>query len=927
MSQHGHSAHGPVHGGRNFRTRPGELRCEYAVDPLGVDARRPRLSWQTPVEPYGYRQSAYQVVVGASVAVLRIGGELLWDSGKVASERSVNVPYAGRALASGERCCWRVRTWDWEDHASAWSEAAWFELGLLEADDWRGDWIAAERGISAPLLRTEFTLAAAPTRARVYLSGLGYYELRINGAKVGRQVLDPASSYYHNDLELELDARVLYASHDVTGPLRAGRNAVGVMLGNGWYAAEADVPPSPSHRQPYGERPQLLLQLEVALTDGEPVRLASGTGWKAYAGPVRYNDYSHGESYDARLEQPGWDTPGYDDSGWSTAQEVAAPSGSLRAQPLPASEVVETRSAQRVLRPRDGVAVYDFGQNFSGWSRLRVQGERGTRVVLKHGARVYGDGSLDARSNLYDLHCTHVARQRDSYTLKGAGVEEWEPRFTLHGFRYVEVSGWPGTPRPEQVEGRVVRNAVEQVGSFRCSNELLNRIHEAAVWTFASSLHGFPQDAADRSERVGWLGDPILEDYMYNFDTAQFWAKWSDDLGDSQRPDGKLPVISPLHWRGSTHDPYGDCPVWWSSYAVIAWSLYWFYDDQRVLARHAAGIGRLVAYLGTRAQQHIVEFGLGDHMEPQADGTTSSSPRHTPPALTSTAYYYFDARVASRAAEIAGRSAEARRYAALAEEIRTAFNRRFLDSESNQYSTGSQTSNALPLALGLVPRERVEAVLANLIREIEENHAGHLSTGMLGTNALVNVLPRHGAAELMYRIATQTTFPSWGYMIERGATTLWESWSDLREEKLSLNMKLLGSVEKFFYRDLAGIRATAPGFREAAIEPQVVSDLEWARAHLRTVRGEFAVHWRRGADAFELDITIPGNVTAAVTLPKLGLSQVKVSEGERGIWASGATVTTVQGIDDCAENAENITLRAGSGSYRLRLTGRPARCS
>ena len=252
--------------------------------------------------------------------------------------------------------------------------AAWFELGLLEADDWQGAWIAAERGISAPLLRTEFTLAAAPARARVYLSGLGYYELRINGAKVGRRVLDAASSYYHNDLDLELGARVLYASHDVTGHLRAGRNAIGAMLGNGWYAAEADVPPSPRHRQPYGARPQLLLQLQVELTEGEPLRLASGAGWRASAGPVRYNDYSHGESYDARLEQPGWDTPGYDDSGWSAAQEVAAPSGALRAQPLPASEVVETRAAQRVLRPRDGVAVFDFGQNFSGWSRLRVQG-------------------------------------------------------------------------------------------------------------------------------------------------------------------------------------------------------------------------------------------------------------------------------------------------------------------------------------------------------------------------------------------------------------------------------------------------------------------------------------------------------------------------------------------------------------------------
>ena len=467
----------------------------------------------------------------------------------------------------------------------------------------------------------------------------------------------------------------------------------------------------------------------------------------------------------------------------------------------------------------------------------------------------------------------------------------------------------------------MVRNAVEQVGSFRCSNELLNRIHEAAVWTFASSLQGFPQDAADRSERVGWLGDPIPEDYMYNFDTARFWTKWCDDLGDAQRPDGQLPVIAPLHWR-RTHDSYGMLPVWWSHYALIPWSVYWFYDDERVLAEHAAGIGKLVDYLSSRADRHIVEFGLGDHMEPQPDGSTSSSPRHTPPALTSTAYYHFDARVAARAAAIVGRNEEARRYGALAAEIKAAFNRRFLDPESNQYATGSQTSNAVPLALGLVPVERLSAVLANLIREIEERHAGHLSTGMLGTNALVNVLPRHGAAELMYRIATQTTFPSWGYMIERGATTLWETWSDHPEQKMSLNMKLLGSVEKFFYRDLAGIRALAPGFREVAIAPQVVGDLEWVQAQVRTVRGEIAVDWRRRDTAFELNVTIPGNVTAQVTLPKRGLQEVRVQEGERPFWGSGRPTSRVPGVTAVAEHGDRVTLQVGSGSYRFQLSGR-----
>ena len=488
-------------------------------------------------------------------------------------------------------------------------------------------------------------------------------------------------------------------------------------------------------------------------------------------GPITYNDYCHGETYDARLEKPGWDKPGYDDSAWEQASLAEAPGGVMTAQALPPIRVMKTLKPVRTLRPNEGTYVFDFGQHFCGWCRLRLQGPGGAQVRLKHGACVYDDGTLDARSNLFDQGRTdHVARQTDTYILKGEGTEVWEPRFTLHGFRYVEIKGYPGEPGPDSLEGRVVYSSVDTTGNFTCSNALINQIHHNICWTFTSSMQGFPQDAADRSERVGWLGDPIAEDYIFNFDTACFWTKWADDLKDAQKPDGDIPVVCPLHWRRS-HDAFRKMPVWKSTYPLVVWYVYEFYDDERILTSHYDGMVKLVEFLRTKSRDHIISEGLGDHMEPQTDGTTSHRPLHTPPALTSTAYYYFDAWIVALAAKILGKSGDARDYGKLAAEIKEAFNREFLHRDTHQYASGSQTANALPLALDMVPEDRVEAVVKNLLDDIATRHNGHLSTGLIGTNALALALPRYGAADVLYGIATQTSFPSWGYQIERGATT------------------------------------------------------------------------------------------------------------------------------------------------------------
>ena len=898
-----------------------DLRCGYAVEPLGIDEPAPRLTWSWRSAARGARQTAYQVLVARSPGRLMPGAADLWDSGRVDGDHAA-VSYGGAPLPSATRCFWSVRGWDERDRATAFSAPASFETGLLSRDEWQGRWIAGQEGVSSPLLRRELTLPGSVRRARCYLSGLGYCELFCNGARVGDRVLDPATTYYHNDQPFPLGSRVLYVTCDLTALLRPGANALGVMLGHGWYSAEADVPPSPDHREPYGDRPCLLLQIEIELADGSRVSVASDRRWRTASGPIVYNDYNHGETYDARRERPGWDDAPYDDRAWTAACEVPGPDGRLVAQPLPPIRVMETRAPRRILQPRPGVFVFDLGQNCSGWSRLRARGPRGTEIALAHAARVHEDGSLDARSNLHDVASAHGARQTDRYILRGdpAG-EEWEPRFTLHGSRFVEVTGYPGTPGPDAVDGRVVRTSAPATGRFTCSDELLNRIHAMCWWTFASSMQGYPQDAADRAERVGWLGDPIPEDYLYNFDCASFWAKWADDIADAQKENGHVPLISPVHWRG-TYDAYAyPAPVWSSTYAVLVWTLYWFLDDEALLDRHYDGLARLVAWLGSLAEEHVIEPGLGDHMEPQPNGSTSSAPRHTPTALTSTAVWYRDVRTLGRIAAILGRDGDAARYAELAGRIGAAFNRRFLDLERGTYASGSQTANAVALQMGLVPAEAVERVLEHLLHDITVRHDGHLSTGMVGTNALVYALPRHGAAEVLYRIATQTTFPSWGFMLERDATTLWEAWSDDRDEQLSLNMKLLGSIDKFFYRDVAGLRPLAPGFRRIAVASRVVGPVRHAAASIETVRGPASVSWRMKDDG-ELRLTaeVPANASAEIRLPTGGRSAVMVTEGGRPVWRHGAYLPGAQGVTVARAEHDCMVVEAGSGRYELALT-------
>ncbi len=898
-----------------------DLTCEYDVNPLGIDAAQPRFSWKLESAERAQAQSAYQILVASSPEKLAADEGDKWDSGRVESDRSVNVPYEGGSLASAEQCCWKVKVWpalsgvegDKDGAETGWSEPATFEMGLLDAGDWGGVWIAAATEISGPLFRKEFAADKQVTRARITICGLGWHELRLNGEKVGDRLLDPAPTWYDNVFPFKLGSRALYVTHDVTDLLASGANAVGVMLGHGWYSSDDG---HPAGRQPFAHHPILRLQMNIEFADGETMSIATDESWTTSAGPITANEIVVGEQYDAQLEQPGWDAAGFDDSAWAPAVAVDAPSGKLVAQPLEPARVTHRFPATRMMKSANGGTIFDFGQYVSGWTELRVEGPKGTTVTLEHAGRVnYESSSLDTRNATM---AWDGVLQTDSYTLKGEGVEVWHPRFTVHGFRYVEVRGYPGEPALDAVVSCAVNSDIETSGRFECSNDLLNRIHHNICWTFRGSFQGIPQDAAERPERVAWLGDPgfVAEDYMLNFRDVRFWEKWLDDMRDSQKEDGSLPFISPPNWGEGS---YSEWPCWECAYALFVWHCYRYHDDVPMLADHYDAVKKQVDCFHARATDGILPEPLGDHMEPSGEGTSIFAPRLTPADLTGTAYHYFTTWIVAQAAQVLGHEADAKTYAARAEDIKAAFNKKFFDPETDLYAEGSQTSQALALYLDLVPEGHEETVTDKLVEDILEKRHGHLMTGIIGTDALAQALPKCGRADVMAGLAMATTFPSWGYGALLGQTTISEDFEC--SPRHSVSMKMFGSVEKYFYRDVAGINLASPGYRTVVVRPRVVGDLTSAKASIESGRGLIAVEWEKGEGAFTMTVTVPPNATAEVHVPKLGLSGVSVTEGSTPVWQDGSFVGGVDGISGGTETDDAVSLDIGSGTYAFELTG------
>jgi len=887
---------------------PSFLRCEYLTNPLGLDSTSPRFSWILEHPGRAAHQAAYQVIVSPEPGFLdkEIGD--YWDSGRVESDKTSGVVYNGVPLWSGKLYWWKVRWWDGEGRVSRWSDPAWFEMGLLQQRDWKAKWISRTEpaeffshgnvtlGVPSGdfvqsmgvYLRREFEVKGKIRRARVYVSGLGYYELRLNGRKVGDHVLDPAQTDYRKV--------ALYSIFDITAGIQE-KNALAVILGNG------------RHIKAYGYgKPRLILQVHLERENELSERVISDETWKTSTGALLENGIYLGESYDARLEQDGWDKPGFDDSAWQDAEVVEGPS--LAPQLLPPIRVTERLRPVRVWSPGPEVHVFDFGQNFSGWVRLKARGPRGREIRIRHAELINEDGTLNVLPN-------QKAEAADIFILKGQGDEVYEPRFTYHGFRYTEVSGFPGEPSLDSLEGCFVHSDVLKNGDFRCSHDLLNRVHRNILWGQLSNLMSIPTDCPQRDERQGWLGDAHLsaEEAIFNFDLAAFYSKFLDDIRLAQKEDGSLPDTVPPY----IGKLYPADPAWGIAYLELAWLLYYYYGDDRILQKHFAGMKKYVDHLTKNTDGQIIQK-LGKYGDWCPPGLVA--PKKTPLELTSTWCYYRSAALLSAFADVLGRADDVRGYARLAEEIKAAFNAKFLlDDQYAAWRVGpadkspNQTSNILPLALGMVPAGKRELVLGRLLDSVVKDWDYHLDTGILGTRYLLDVLTDNGYGEKAFRVATQRSYPGWGYMVEQGATTLWERWENLTGDGMnSHNHIMLGSIDAWLYRVVAGLRCAAPGWKKMIVRPPLFTGLTEASAEVMTVRGRAGVSWRREERSFELTVRVPVGTEAEVHCPLLKDAGV-IKEGEFIIWEDGVATSQPAGILFLRRENEYGLFRVGSGYY------------
>ena len=845
---------------------PGFPRCDYLVNPLGIDAARPHLSWTLTAEGRAARQSAYQILVATGPEALREGRGDLWDSGRVAGSGSSQVTYEGLEPAAGQRCWWTVRVWDGDGDVSAWAEPAWWERGLAQGD-WRGQWIGlddwnglhmprhpapgAHRDPDAPLaglipspyLRTTLRLDGRVRRARIYATALGLYELHLNGARVGDRLLTPGWTDY--------DRRVQYQTYDVTALLREGDNALGAILAPGWYSGYVGFGGACRH---YGSRPQLLLQGLVEYQDGRVQTFASDGAWKATTGPILHGDLLMGEHYDATAELPGWDAPGYDDTqrvpGWRPVATV--PLGTLplvadRAEPI---QVVDQLIPVSIAEPSPGVHVFDLGQNIAGWVRLRARGPAGTVVRLRFAEILSPDGQLYT-DNL------RSARATDIYVLAGGGAEEvYEPRFTFHGFRYVELTGLPGKVSAETVIGIAVASNTPQVGSFRCSSSLVNQLQRNIEWGQRGNFLSIPTDCPQRDERLGWLGDAqaFVGTACCNADVAAFFTKWMVDVEDAQSPAGAFPDVAPR-----LTDLADGSPAWADAGVIVPWTIYRRYGDTAIVRRHYAAMARYMDYL-LRANPSYLRVGrlnnsFGDWLAIGAD---------TPSDVLATAYWAYDARMMAEMAVAIGEAEGAALYAEQFERIKAAFIAAYVDVEGH-VAGRTQTAYLVALHMDLLPAELRAAAAGHLVADIRARD-WHLSTGFVGVGYLCPVLAETGHLDVAYRLLLNETFPSWGYSIREGATTIWERWDGFTREHgfqtaamNSFNHYSLGSVGDWLYRYVAGIDTdpAAPGYAAIVIRPRPGGGLTFAEATYRSMYGPIAVSWHLQDGTFSLDLTLP----------------------------------------------------------------------
>ena len=823
------------------------LLCEYMLEPSGVDSAAPLLLWHADG----------QTGSGSARVTLRQAGSdaLLWDSGFMPDEG--RVVYAGAPLRSGRAYLWQVALRaDGQEYVSG---EARFTMGLLPEDPWQGRWVGGIRiDAKCYLYRHEWTAKKPVTAATAFVASPNYNVLTVNGRKPSDAVL--------NNVFADYDKSLYYATYDITALVREGANAMGVMTGLGWRSlreAEDGVGWCDS---------LFALQIMLEYEDGQVEWLySSPDDWRCCTdGPVVYNSIYNGEIYDARLEKAGWDSPGYDDSAWAFTVEKEPPEGVVRSQLLEPIRVVREVLVQEIIPAPGGEWTLDFGKNMAGWVRLRLAGRAGERVTIRPAEMIRPDGSVDTTS-------LRRANPVDTYIFKGEGVEEWEPRFTYHGFRYAQISGLKSKPEAGMFTGCVVRSGVESTGDFHTSHPIVQGFYDMVRQTEESNLHGVPTDCPQRDERLGWLNDMTVrnEGAMYGFRLYQFYAKWLRDIRDTQgRVTGAITDTAPfLRYGFRPADPVSSC------FLMLPWNLYLHYGDRRILEENYQANGRWVHYLLRNTHEGVVRFSsMGDWAAPVAGtdhGSTGGGALSviTPPLLMSTGFLYFDCTLMAKMARALERGEDERIWLDTAAKVREDFNRAFFHPEGEYYGAGSQAANILALHFGLVEEKHIPGVLRNLCEDIRRQ-GGHLSTGNICTRFAIEVLFRYGESDLAWHLLSQTEYPSWGFMLHNGATTVWERWeklgdNDFMAEMASMSHPMNGSAVVSLYKHLAGILPdeAAPGWRNIIFRPSIPANAPDASAQLRTVRGVVGSRWTRRAGRVHWEIAVPAGCTATVYLP------------------------------------------------------------
>ena len=939
---------------------PVALRCEYRVNPQGIDEAQPRLTWRVESSARGAKQTAWQILVASSAEGLGKNQGDLWDSGKVAGDQTVNVVYAGKPLTSGQACFWKAGVWA-ADGQAHWSAAASWTMGLLRPEDWRAEYISFRdqtplwkdtKALFLPpahQFRREFTAAKTVKRATIYATALGIYELYLNGQRIGDARFAPGWTDYHQ--------RAYYQTYDVTPLVQRGGNALGAWVADGWYAGyvgfglAAGIGTEKTGRDTYGKTPALMAQLEIEYTDGTREIIPTDKSWKVTGeGPVREGDFLMGETYDARKEMPGWAKPHFDDTKWEPAIP-ASENGSVPAtfyeyangeQPgdqveikdhpvdlgfkrparLEAFPGVPVRPIQEIkpvgiTSPTNGVYIFNLGQNFAGVVRLKVKGPAGTDIQLRYGEMLQPDGRL-MTENL------RKARATDHYILRGdRHGEEWTPRFTFHGFQYVEVTGYPGRPGRDAVTGVVLHSDTPLTSGFECSDPMANRLFQNVVWTQRANFMDLPTDCPQRDERFGWMGDAQIYAHCatLNADAAAFYTKWLREVMEAQRPSGTFPGYCPFPFQHGWD--FGT--AWCDAGVICPWTLWQAYGDTRIIERCWPNLVRFMDWRKSTSTNYLGISHGNDW------GDWLSFGQKTPLEYVDTIYFAYTAKLMSDMAAAIGKTGEAEDYRQLFDHIKTAFNAKYVQADGS-LAVDTETAYALALYMDLIPAElRLKSgrILADKLRAGETAENSGMTTGFLGTRPLLPVLTSVGENDLAVRHFQSRKFPSWGYEVAQGATTIWERWNGFTKEhgfggadgKQNASMNSFahysfGAVCEWMLNDLAGIQSDGPGYEKIIIHPHPPTPgsnpehepIHWVKAHYDSIHGRIASHWRRTENQFELETEIPANTTATIWLPATSADQIT---------ESGRPLARARGVTFVNMEAGCAILETGSGTYHF----------